>query len=202
MTITYPLTMPTTPAPKQITFSSKFAVAGTESPFTYQQEVFEHQGQAWLATVQLPPMKRAEAEAWVAFGLSLNGTLGTFLMGDPINTSPQGAGTGTPLIDGAGQQASKTLATKGWTNSTLVLKAGDFIQLGNYLYKNLTDATSDSSGKVTLNVFPRIRDALADGQVITISNTKGIWRLTDNSWTWDIQEAQIYGIAFECREAI
>lgn len=203
MTITYPLSLPPE-LPVKLSFAPKLAVSESESPFTFQGEFFEHQGQQLTAAVRLPPMRRAQAEEWVSWGLSLNGVVGTFLMGDPSGATARGALGGTPLVDGAGQARSKTLDTKGWTATTTVLKAGDYIQLGTgldaRLYKNLTDATTDGSGLVSLDVFPRIRGPLSDSQEITTSDTLGIWRLS-RAMSWDV-EAVMFGLSFNAREAL
>jgi hypothetical protein len=55
MTITYPTTPPVTVA-KTIRIAPKTVVAESTSPFTLEQEIFEHQGQIWRAVFQLPPM--------------------------------------------------------------------------------------------------------------------------------------------------
>jgi hypothetical protein len=199
MTITYPYDPPASDLVK-ISFSPEFAVGQSMSPTTFQGEFFEHVGQRWVASIRLPPMIREDAEEWVAWGLALNGTLGTFRIGDPMGATPRGALGGTPVVDGAGQQLSKTLATRGWSASTLVLKAGDYIQLGNRLHKVLTDSTSDGSGDLTLDIFPRVRDALTDGQAITTTNTKGIWRLS-RPLDWSIG-AVMYGMSFKAVEAV
>ena len=80
MTIIFPLTPPASIA-KGIRFMPLTANAESTSPFTYEQEIFEHLGEMWRETVQLPPMERDEAEEWVTFGLSLRGRVGTFLIG-------------------------------------------------------------------------------------------------------------------------
>jgi len=204
MTISYPLTIPSAPGMKRMRHKPQFAVASNQSPWTYQEEFFEHLGQRWVVEVELAAMKRVEAEQWIAFGLALNGTYGTFLMGDPSGTATQGTSTGTPLVNGAGQLRSKTLVTDGWTPSTLVLKAGDYIQLGTgsttELHRVLADATSSAGGAVTLDIFPRIRTSLADNASIVVSNTKGIWRLS-KPLEWDMENV-MYGISFEAVEAI
>jgi len=203
MTIEYPLTMPPE-LPEKISFAPRLAVSESESPFTFQGEFFEHQGQQLTASVRLPLMPLAQAEEWVAWGLSLNGVIGTFLMGDPSGATPRGALGGVPLVDGAGQGRSKVLTTKGWSATTTVLKAGDYIQLGSgldaRLYKNLTDATTDGSGLAALDVFPRIRGPLSDEQAITTSDTLGIWRLS-RVMSWDV-EAVMFGMSFNAREAL
>lgn len=202
MTITYPLTPPAT-VPDSIQFSPQMAVAQTVSPFTFEQEVFEHLGQMWAISVSIPPLEQDVAEEWVSFFLSLNGIQGTFLYGDPAGKSARGSPTGTPVVDGAGQQRSKVLNTRGWTPSTVIFKAGDYIELpNNRLHKVLTETTSDISGNATLDIFPRVRDVLADGAGIVVDNCKGIFRLTESNSTWDIGSAKIYGINFAAREAI
>jgi hypothetical protein len=203
MAITYPLALPTTAIPKAIKFSPVAVVAQTVSPFTLQEEVFEHQGQMWAAQVQLPSMIGADGEAWAAWKLALNGSFGSFLMGDPVNTSPSGTGGGAPIANGAATTGAKEFNTKGWNPSETVLKAGDWIQLPNYrLHKILVDVVSDGGGDATLDIFPRLRDDLDDAAVLILSNTVGIWRMTDDAMTWDIGEAQIYGVNFSAREAL
>ena len=201
MSINYPLTPPATIA-QGIQFAPRTVVAESVSPFTLQQEIFEHQGQMFVVNVKLPPMERAEAEEWAGFFLALNGRLGTFLMGDPTGETPRGTAAGTPLIDGAGQQRSKVLNTKGWDVGA-TLKAGDYIQLpDNRLHKIMVDNVADGSGLMALDVFPRIRDVLVADDPIITSNTVGIWRIDGDIPAWDIREAQIYGFAFTAREDI
>lgn len=90
MAITYPLSLPTNIGIANITLSAENAVGISQSPFTYQQQVIQHQGQRWRASVTLPSMKRQDAESWLAFLLSLKGQVGTFLLGDPNGKTPQG----------------------------------------------------------------------------------------------------------------
>jgi len=93
MTISYPLSTPTNIGIANITLSAENAVAISQSPFTYQQQVVAHPGQRWAASISLPPMKRPDAEYWVAFLLSLKGQIGTFLLGDPNCVTAQGSAT-------------------------------------------------------------------------------------------------------------
>jgi hypothetical protein len=207
MSISYPLNMPGTPGAQKITLTATNVVGTSVSPFTKQTQVYEWPGEAWSAQVALPPMKRTTAEAWVTFLTSLRGMSGTFYIGDPLATTPLGVATGTPQVHGGQTAGSKTLATKGWSHSvTGILLAGDYIQVGTgsqkRLYKVLTDADSDSSGDVTLDIFPRLREALSDAQAITVSSPQGTFRLDTNDRSWDVDEAQIYGIQFTCTEAI
>ena len=93
MDLSSPLNTPTNIGIANITLSAENAVAISQSPFTYQQQVVAHPGQRWAASISLPPMKRPDAEYWVAFLLSLKGQIGTFLLGDPNCVNAQGSAT-------------------------------------------------------------------------------------------------------------
>lgn len=209
MTITYPLSMPTTPGIKKFRMTARDVVAAPESPFTGGELVYDWQADWWEAEITLPPMQRAAAEEWVTFLLSLYGKKGTFLLGDPDATTPRGVATGTPLVKGA-SQSGIYLLTDGWTPSTTnILKKGDYVQIGSgssaRLHKNLEDVTSDASGNATLTLFPRLRQypaAPADNAAITVSAAKGVFRLASNERSWDTDEACLFGITFAAREAM
>lgn len=206
MAITYPLALPTTPGIKDIEWNPRAAVASEASPYTYQAQVQAHQGQILAANVTLPPMKRAEAEKWVAWLMALNMTEGTFLLGDPDAPAPKGVATGTPLVNGAGQTGS-TLSIKGLTpNITGIYKAGDKLQLGSgltaRLYTILVDADTDGSGNTTVTLWPRLRSSPADNAPIVTTAPKGLFRLTANPG-WRVDHRHVYDFgSFSCIEAI
>lgn len=205
MAITYPLAFPSQ-CVNQITIRAKTIVGISASPFTGQQQVYKHQGQWWEAEMSFPPMKRENAEEVAAFLIKLNGRFGTFLMGDPANTSPRGVGTGTPLVKGAGQTGNE-LITDGWTaDTTNILKAGDWIQLGtaatSRLHKVLDNVNSDETGTATLTLFPSLRFTPLDNSAVVIESPKGQWRLSTNDIDYTIQTGQFYGITLACMEAL
>lgn len=206
MAITYPLALPTTTGLAKIRISANSIVGISMSPFTAKQQVYKYTGQFWEAEISLPPMKRADAEYWISFLLKLNGSYGTFLLGDPNGTAPRGVGTGTPLVKGASQTGSQ-LVTDGWTpDTTNILKAGDYIQLNSgtdaKLHKVLDDVDSDSSGEATLTLWPDLRSAPSDNAPIIVNNAKGVFRLSTNQADWDVNEASIYGMTFPARESL
>jgi hypothetical protein len=67
MAISYPLALPTSIGIAEITLSANNAVAISQSPFTFQQQIIRHPGQRWTASVSIPPVRRDLAEPWVAF---------------------------------------------------------------------------------------------------------------------------------------
>lgn len=209
MAIVYPLSTPTNIGIANITFTAENAVAISQSPFTYAQQIVSHPGQRWGASISLPPMKRQDAEYWVAFLLSLKGQVGTFLLGDPNCAIAQGSAKttpGTPLVSG-GSQTGGSLVIDGLPlSATDYLLPGDYIQLGSSstatLHKVLTQVNSSGAGVATLDIWPNIRTAPADNAAVAIANTKGRFRLKENTSQWQINEISSYGITFDCVEVI
>lgn len=209
MAITYPITLPTVAGISSINLRAVNAVSISQSPFTFKQQVIAHQGQRWEAEVTLPPMKRADAEVWVSFLVSLQGSRGTFTMGDPNAAAARGSASstpGTPVVNGA-SQTGQSLTVDGLPASASgYLKAGDYIQLGGgssaTLHKVLEDVTSNASGQATLELWPYIRTAPADGATIVVGSTVGVFRLASNQTDWAINNAAIYGITFAAIEAV
>jgi hypothetical protein len=206
MAITYPLALPTHTGIRSINLRAVQQTGMTMSPFTYKQQVVVHPGQRWEAEITLPVMQRTNAEAWVGWLLSLRGRSGTFLLGDPLATSPIGNGGGTPVVKGASQTGSTLLIDGCTASQSSYLAAGDYIQLGSaassQLYKVTQTAASDGSGNATLEIWPDLRSSPADNATITVNATKGLFRLATNETDWSINEASIFGLTFPAIEVI
>lgn len=202
MTISYPITLPSTPAPSEIRIAPRSIVAVSVSPFSGAQQAYQHQGQFWQADISLPPMRIADAAPWMAAFLQLNGRYGTFYLGNAAMKTPRGTATGTPLVKGA-SQTGQSLVTDGWTAGvTGILKQGDYLQIENRLYMVIVDANSDGTGNATLDIWPRLRSAPADNAPITVSNCKGLFRLTTNEMPWVHKPGGIVELSFSAVEAI
>ena len=130
-----PLTLPTSPGFKRFVMRARSSPAMAAYPFTFQQQLQQHQGEMWSAECTLPAMTRANAEAWAAFLLALRGRWGTFVLGDPSGATPRGTPQGSPSVNLSSQDGAITLSTLGWTASqSNLLKAGDYFQVAkNYL---------------------------------------------------------------------
>ena len=194
MSISYPLALPTSIGIAEITLSANNAVATSQSPFTFQQQIIQHPGQRWTASVTIPPVRRDLAEPWIAFLLSLNGPVGTFLLGDPNAKAPQGTAT-SATISGAAGSASPTITMTG------TLLAGDYIQIGSGATATLHKVLVDRSGTGTLEIWPALR-SIASSATVTLTNTVGRFRLSGTQQSFGINNASVYGISFDCVEAL
>jgi hypothetical protein len=194
LAISYPLTLPTSIGIANITLSANNAVAISQSPFTFQQQIVQHAGQRWTASVSIPPVRRDLAEPWNAFLLALNGPVGTFLLGDPNAKAPQGTAS-TATLTGTAGSSSPTITMTG------TLLAGDYIQLGSGATATLYKVLVNRSGNGTIEIWPALRSSVT-GATVTLTNTVGRFRLSSNQQSFSINEASIYGISFDCIEAI
>jgi hypothetical protein len=204
-TPSYPLTLPTVTGIKTQNFGLTRTISVSQSPFTKQEQVYQHDGEQWKATFTLPPMKKDSAAIWLAFLISLRGRRGTFKMGDQDRKTIQGVATGTILVNGDAQTGN-AINLDGFANSTNnVFKAGDYIQINSYLYMVSADVNSDASGEATVYVEPSLRtgiEAINDDTTVIYSNTTTLMRLDSNELNWDTNKVSVYGISFACSESL
>lgn len=196
---------PNAPCIASVTMTLVRTVGITASPFTKEEQAFKWPGEIWMADFKLPSLtSRAAAAPWLAFGARLEGKWGRFLMGDPAARLPRGQPTGTPVVDGA-SNTGNTLETRGWSaNAQGVLLEGDYIQIGTGVSSRLKmvtqDVNADSSGEATISIAPDLGSSPADGTAIITTNARGIFRLTENSFSWSVDPGPVYRISFSAVE--
>jgi hypothetical protein len=197
MAITYPLTPPSPFNLSRLSFTGVSATSRNTSPFTLQTQQYNWPGQAWLGSVDCPPMKRADAEEIVAF--LLKAQRGTFLFQDYANPLNRGGVTGTLTVSSATANGT----TLGISGATGQFALGDWLQISTSLYK-VVESTSSSS----VDVFPALRKSYAGGTSIIYGRTgnaaraQGVFRLASPSTEWAIGEASIYGVGFAIIEDV
>lgn len=194
MALSYPLNTPTTIGIEKIELRTVNAVAVSQSPFTYKQQVISHGGQKWEASVSIPSVHRDLASEWKAMLVGLKGQTGTFLLGDPDYATPQGTVSSCTLTGSSGDETVTVVMTGS-------LKAGDYIQLGSGSAAKLHQVLVDQSGDGSLEIWPALRADYTDATV-TFNSPKGVFRLSNNVTTWSINNASTYGISFEAVEAL
>lgn len=197
------VTMPVLPtAPKSIEWGKSNKVGLTDSPFTGQQQIQDWNNSWPEISLSYAAIPELYGPQWDAFMMALRGSANIFQFGNPRILRPLGTGLGSPLVDGS-SQTGYTLATKGWTASAQgVLLPGDPIQIGFRMYWVTATANASGAGKVTLSIWPNIRESPLDGTVINLQNTKGVWRLKSNNPKLTTTVGGIYSVTFEAREAI
>lgn len=194
MAITFPLSIPTSICIESIQLRAVNAVAISESPFTFRQQVVAHQGQRWEASVSVGVRRRDLAAPWKAFLTALSGPRGTFLLGDPDYATPQGTVSACTLTGSAGDETATVTMTG-------TLKAGDYIQLGGGSSARLHQVLEDQSGSGSLEIWPALRDDYS-GAAVTFNAPKGVFRLASNVSSWSINNVSTYSISFEAVEVL
>jgi hypothetical protein len=193
---------PSSPKPRSARVSFIPNVSITTSEFTFQTRKQVHAGQRWEIDLELPPMTGEQAGQWLAFIVKMNGVEGTSQVPDPDRQTAYGIATGTPLVKGASQTGG-TVITDGWTTSqTGIMKAGDLLQIGDYMYMVLDDANSDGSGDATINIGPDLRSSPADNAAITVADVTTKCRLAGNSQNWTTDNMKNYGISISFMEEL
>jgi len=191
MAISYPLTPPSPFRISKLTLSGMSATSRNVSPFTFQTQQYNWPGQAWMGSVECPPMTRAAAEEVIGFLLAAQ--RGTFYFQDYANTTRRGNVTGTLTVS----SATANTSTLGISGATGTFAVGDWLQISTSLYK-VVQVNSSSS----VDLFPVLRSSYAGGTAITYSNAKGVFRLAEPRTEWSIELASIYGITFSIAEDV
>ena len=194
MAITFPISTPTSIGIGSIDIRAVNAVATSQSPFTYKQQVIAHQGQRWEASVNIPSVRRDLAAPWKSFLTKLKGPVGTFLLGDPDYATPRGTVSSCTLSGSVGDESVTVVMTGS-------LLEGDYIQLGSGSSARLHQVLVDQTGDGTLEIWPKLRADYTDATVV-YNNAKGMFRLAQNVSSWSINNASSYGISFECVEVV
>jgi len=192
--LSYPLNTPTTIGIESIELRAVNAVATSNSPFTYKQQIISHGGQRWGASVTIPSVHRDKAAEWKAMLIGLKGPIGTFLLGDPDYATPRG-NVSSCVVTGTVGEETVTVVMTG------TLKAGDYIQLGSGAGAKLHTVLIDKTGSGELEIWPALRSNYTSATA-DLSSPKGVFRLSSNMTSWSINNASIYGISFEAIEAI
>jgi len=199
MAISYPLSLPTHTGIAEIELHAVNAVAYSQSPFTFAGQAHAYAGEMWQADIKLPPMKREDAEKWIAFLISLRGQYGTFRLSDPTAATLQGTATGMTITGGAGDRTITSVVTSGRT-----LKTGDYFGIvsgGKYrLHKVLEDYVGSGASK-NMEIWPALRDSYTNLNV-DLTAAEGEFRLSSNQQSWSVNDASFYGITFGAMEAL
>ena len=168
---------------QNMTLRLKSAVSMSQSPFTFDQQTYQHQGVRWEAEVTLSPLSKAEAKEVEGFLFGLRGMANTFKMGHPLhNTTASGTITGSVNSD------TVTATISG-------ASVGDYFEFADHLYV-ITSIDGNEFG-----IMPPLRST-ASNSTVDFTYPKSTWRLASNDVQFNSDVAGIHTFTIPIIEAL
>ncbi len=187
--------MPTFPAVRQIELIAFDSVAVSTSPYTMQQQTQTWPGaDQWTGSLSLPQMTATTVRPFEAWLYAVRGMQNVFQVGHPLRSKPQGNPKGVPVLSGSNLAMATVVSTGGWTPSMLQLHPGDHLQIGMRLHVCLNQVISDANGKATFNIWPSLRETVADQTPLILHDCKGMFRLAENKRSVTTSETRLSAI--------
>ena len=217
MAVTYPVTFGplATNFGRQIlssTFGIQRSNAISQSPWTGATQIAQFDLALWEAEIKTVLLNETDVLAWQSFLVSMQGTYGTFLMGDPDRPAPKGkvgpSATAKVITAAAARSSTVRIQISNSISTTdPSFLAGDYIQLGSgstsRLYQLTQDITSTGgSFNADAHIQPPLRSAAALNDPVSIRKCVGLFRLSDDAVKWPSSNTKMTQISFSAVEAI
>jgi hypothetical protein len=183
MSITYPVSFPSSIGISKFTLRYVKAVAKTESPFNYKQQVHDFGGGRWEAEVTIPPLNTADSLTFQAFLVSLHGCAGTFTMAHPLHNT---AGVSRRITGSVGDNDVDFNGS---------VSAGMYFEANDHLYLTLESGTSNVA------IQPPLRNTFSNS-LIDATLPAGTWRLASSQVEWTTDSSSNTPFTFACVEAL
>ena len=169
-----------------------------------KKQVRQIGSQYFSFTVQMPPMKQENAQAYFAFLQKQKGGFETFTIQLPTQNRGADKTNTSVKVVGAHSATDGTISLDGFAASTSgVLKAGDLIKFShNKVYMIQADVNSDSGGAATVLIEPNLVEALADNEVVTMNQPSFTVYLPSEEILYATDPTGFYSISFDVREVI
>lgn len=194
---------PTSPLPSSINLGSTW---GTLMDMTHsgRRNVRQLGAHKWVINCSFPPtMNRDQFAPIWAFLMAQQGRFETFTFISEDLKTPRGAVAGTPLVNGS-SQTGLTIATDGWTNDTLQMKAGDILKFSgsSKVYMVTADGISDGFGNLTLNISPPLLESPVNNEVVTVTSVPFTMQLEDDRFEYNVSGPLLYRLDIRMIEVI
>ena len=123
----------------------------------------------------------------------------------PDRATPRGVATGSPAVNNVGGYAEgvSSIAIDGCTASvTDWLMAADFFSFASHdkVYMNTSDVNTNGSGETTLTFEPPLKQAILDGDVLTVNNVSFVV-VSVNNHGYSIGNDNLYNMDMTLMEA-
>ncbi len=148
-------------------------------------------------------LERERANLLESLIFSLDGSSGRVRLWDfaaRLVSSPKPV-HGSPIVTEALPMRT-SLTSRGWTPNTVVLRRGDWVQVGDELKRVIADVTSDLSGAALIRVAPMLRANHSSGTPLVVDRPCGVFHLKDeNAVMFDREPGVFTDVSFTFREA-
>ena len=205
MSLTYPLTLPTSVSFTEMACLPRSVVGFNASRFTGQQQTYVWPGQWWEFKCKLPPLVTdLIADEWIAFLLSLNGREGTFNMGPSTRKTPSVA-PALAQVGSGGATANSTTLPITLASASYGFTIGDWLQFGTGSAAKLHRVTKVNSFVGTagsVDIWPRARSAYAAGSGLSLTNPVGLFRLSEGNMDWNVNLTKHVGLEINATEVL
>ena len=167
--------------PSQATIRPLARTQTNRSIFDGSAQTLYQPGMRWAATLVWQDVPLEHWRPLSAFVASLHGMAGRFTYSHPLTWRRATTTAGTPLIAGA-DQTGTALDVDGWTPSTEVMKAGDWLSFDDaagrpQLHQCTSDIVAGVGGTATIPITPPLRTSPPDNGAIELTAPTAIWML-------------------------
>ena len=196
---------PTTPCPSlpaEIISNSPTLISRAHSGKVQARSVGS---QWWSLKLNWKSLTREEFGILSAFADEQRGQAEVFTIALPGELANTQAGVnGSPKVSVAASEGATSVTTSTWTASKTVLKAGDFLKFGNHskLYRVTATAVSNSSGIVTLGIFPALVMAAPINTTIAVNALQMTARFDADTNAYQIPNRGFYDFSATFVEAL
>lgn len=192
------ITFPSTPAPAGTRWTLIQPAQNNINTWTGGRQVIASARGWWECTYTLPPIVgTSNFNPWRSFIAAMRGSVNDAQI--PVDPTEQVGASGTAQIAGAGQYG-RSLITDGWTPSTTILVAGQFVTIEDQLLQLTSDITSDGGGNATISFEPSIRVSPPDNASIEYRNPYCLMYINDTP-SYSVAPGYVYSLSLELKES-
>lgn len=156
----------------------------------------------WKATIEIERMRDSDIGSVKALLMKLRGQINQLALWDFGRPAPLGTITGSLTLSASASAGATSITITGGTNGQ-TFKAGDWVGVGTGQNQQLCMVTDDatvSSGVVTINIEPPLRNALNSGATVTIDKPKALFRLANPQQGWEYSGEYVTGFTLDLIE--
>lgn len=191
------MSLPISAGFQSVSITGREAIDSSQSA-NLRTQVQSRGAQRWEFQCKYPPLTRAE-EAEVSAFLFGTGIGQTFTMTLPVYSDARGTASGTVRVDNASGYAfgTSTLAIDGLTGTLL---KGDFVKFAGH--SKVYRVKEDRSGSGDLDIYPSLRTAVADNEVITYDSVPFTVRINRDVHSYSVDKTGLASVSLNVIEAV